>query len=196
MPAAAVMMGYDHRIVGGRAAGITTARPGRMASDRRGGIHRRRKRRFAPQCTPLREEDRAIFTLHFPADDLDRVRVRDIQPARVPNPSFYPYLQQLGFANLPNFTSMAAITFDDVVVSHVSFTPRLLFHELVHVVQYRLLGIEEFSRLYVQGFLRGASYDAIPLEMCAYELEDRFIGGGNPFSVAHEVESCIAEGRF
>ena len=48
---------------------------------------------------------------------------------------------------------MGAITFDDVVVFHEPLTPQLVFHELVHVTQYRLLGIEEFARLYVRGYL-------------------------------------------
>jgi hypothetical protein len=50
----------------------------------------------------------------------------------------------------------------------------LLFHELVHVEQYRKLGIPRFSELYVRGFLNGGSYEAIPLEVNAYSLEDRF----------------------
>ena len=48
-----------------------------------------------------------------------------------------------------------AITFDDVVVFHDPLTPQLIFHEMVHVVQYRLLGIDEFARLYVRGYLHG-----------------------------------------
>jgi hypothetical protein len=44
---------------------------------------------------------------------------------------------------LPDFAHMAAITFVDTVVSHEAFTSRLLFHELVHVVQYGKLGLQE-----------------------------------------------------
>ena len=50
----------------------------------------------------------------------------------------------------------------------------LLFDELVHVEQYRQLGILRFSELYVRGFLNGGSYEAIPLEVNAYSFEDRF----------------------
>ena len=38
--------------------------------------------------------------------------------------------------SLPDFADMAAITIVDAVVSHEPFTDRLLFQELVHVVQY------------------------------------------------------------
>ncbi len=33
-----------------------------------------------------------------------------------------------------------------------------LFHELVHVEQYRQLGVPRFSELYVRGFLSGGRY--------------------------------------
>jgi len=76
----------------------------------------------------------------------------------------------MGFdlAALPNFAFMAAITFVGTVVSHETVTDRLLFHELVHVVQYEKLGLSQFAAKYVSGFLSGGSYEAIPLEMNAY----------------------------
>jgi len=92
---------------------------------------------------------------------------------------------------------MAAITFYDIVVSHDVFSNGLLFHELVHVEQYRQLGLSRFSELYVGGFLKGGSYEAIPLEVNAYTLEGRF--EANPaqhFSVAEEVRRWVAEGRL
>jgi hypothetical protein len=52
---------------------------------------------------------------------------------RVSNPEFYPMLRNLGFKDLRDQSTMAAITFCDVVVSHEPFTSGLLFHELVHV---------------------------------------------------------------
>jgi hypothetical protein len=92
---------------------------------------------------------------------------------------------------------MAAITLCDVVVSHEGFSNGLLFHELVHVEQYRQLGITRFAELYVRGFLSGGSYQAIPLEVNAYSLGGRFESHPNEiFSVADEVERWIAEGRF
>ena len=127
--------------------------------------------------------------------DLQRIRV--IQPGqeRVPNPPFYAELKKLGFTGLPDFTSMGAITFDDVVVFHEPLTPQLIFHEMVHIVQYRLLGIDDFARLYVRGYLHGG-YDGTPLEVCAYELDGRFIMGSVGFDVEAEVRSWIVNGRF
>ena len=89
--------------------------------------------------------------------DLERIRVLQPGQERVPNPPFYEDLEKLGFTGLPDFTTMAAITFDDVVVFHDPLTPQLIFHEMVHVLQYRLLGIEEFARLYVRGICKAAT---------------------------------------
>jgi hypothetical protein len=128
---------------------------------------------------------------------LDGTRLLVLQGERVANPDFYPILRSLGFNNLPDQSAMAAITFCDVVVSHEPFSNGLLFHELVHVEQYRQLGIPRFAELYVRGFLNGGSYEAIPLEVNAYTLGGRFEQTpANRFSVADEVRRWIAEGRF
>jgi hypothetical protein len=54
------------------------------------------------------------------------------------------------------------------------FSDGLLFHEPVHVEQYRQLGIPRFSEFYVRGFLNGGSYEAIPLEVNAYSPKTTF----------------------
>jgi hypothetical protein len=105
----------------------------------------------------------------------------------------------MGFqaALLPNFANMAAITYVDTVVSRLPFTDRLLFHELVHAVQYQKLGLPTFAARYVTGFLTGGSYEAIPLEMNAYELDARFAAApAISFSVATEVQAWIDAGKF
>ena len=136
-----------------------------------------------------------LWSRFFSPVDLQRIRV--IQPGqeRVSNPPFYAQLEKLGFTGLPNFTTMGAITFDDLVVFHEPLTPQLIFHEMVHIVQYRLLGIDDFARLYVRGYLHGG-YDGTPLEVCAYELDGRFIMGSVGFNVEAEVRSWVVNGRF
>jgi hypothetical protein len=128
---------------------------------------------------------------------LEGVRLLVLQGEQVANPEFYQMLRTLGFRNLPDQAKMAAITFSDVVVSHEPFSDGLLFHELVHVEQYRQLGIPRFSELYVRGFLNGGSYEAIPLEVNAYTLEGRFESDPHrAFSVEDEVRRWAAEGRL
>jgi hypothetical protein len=154
---------------------------------------------FRCKTTPLSREQMAMLQPFFPASTLDAARVITLAVERVGNPPFYGALVQMGFepAALPDFSHMAAITFVDAVVSHEPFTYRLLFHELVHVVQYEKLGLPEFAAKYVRGFLSGGSYGAIPLEINAYELEARFADQpAKPFSVADEVQRWIETKRF
>ena len=132
---------------------------------------------------------------YFNSIDLGRVRVVQCDPLPIPDPPCAPLLRRLGFHFLGPSTA-AAITFDHVIASCVVLNPSLLFHELVHVVQFRLLGIIKFSRLYVRGFLSGGGYYGIPLEQCAYELERRFERERLPFDVENEVKSWIARKAF
>ena len=70
----------------------------------------------------------------------------------------------------------------------------LLFHELVHVVQYERLGPVRFLWRYLRGFVSGGfSYFRIPLEAHAYELQGRYLQDrGRAFSVSREVEARLA----
>jgi hypothetical protein len=104
----------------------------------------------------------------------------------------YSMAKLMGFRNLPDFSDMAAITFIDVVVSHHEFTDALLFHELVHVVQYAQLGVKDFAARFMNGFIQSGSYEDIPLEKQAHALESRFSqGSDNPFSVDDEVRRWL-----
>jgi hypothetical protein len=155
------------------------------------------REKYAPRAIPLCTQERAPLEPFFAREVLDNVRVLVLEDERVQNPEFYPMLRNLGFKNLPDQSTMAAITFCDVVVSHQPFSDGLLFHELVHVEQYRQLGISRFSQLYVRGFLNGGSYEAIPLEVNAYTVEGRFEANHHKrFSVEDEVRKWRAEGRL
>lgn len=67
----------------------------------------------------------------------------------------------------------------------------LLFHELVHLVQYEVLGRRRFASQYIGGWLRaGCRYRDIPLEVEAYHLTDRF-EAGEPFDVVAHVRARV-----
>jgi hypothetical protein len=153
--------------------------------------------KYAPNALALSAQQRAGLAAFFAPELLGHTRLLVLEGERVANPEFYPMLRELGFTNLPDQSAMAAITFYDVIVSHEPFSPRLLFHEFVHVEQYRQLGIPRFAQLYVRGFLDGGGYEAIPLERNAYALEDRFrTDPRRGFSVQEEVANWAAEGRL
>jgi hypothetical protein len=148
-----------------------------------------------PLAVPLSPEQRASLDGFFLPHVLE-TRLLVLTESRVVNPPFYVPLQRMGFTNLPNFSTMAAVTFCDVVVSHQPFSDGLLFHELVHVEQYRQLGIPRFAELYVRGFL-GGGYDGIPLEINAYDLDGRFERSPQArFSVADEVGAWVRDDKF
>jgi len=154
---------------------------------------------YRRRAMPLDRNQKEAVERFFPESTLDSARVLVLASERVCNPPFYGELLRMGFdrAILPDFTDMAAITFVDTVVSHVSFTDRLLFHELVHVVQYQKLGLEGFAVRYVNGFQVVPLYAPSPLEMNAHELDARFAAAPTrAFSVADEVQAWIDANKF
>jgi hypothetical protein len=155
------------------------------------------REKYAPRAVPLSVQQSTAMNGFFSPQLLNGTRLLVLKGERVANPDFYPMLRDLGFNNLPDQSTMAAITFCDVVVSHEAFSNGLLFHELVHVEQYRQLGIPRFSELYVGGFLNGGSYEAIPLEVNAYTLGGHFESKPQQvFSVEDEVKRWATEGRL
>jgi hypothetical protein len=152
-----------------------------------------------PHSAPLSKTEIGILQSFYRKATIERVRVRHVP--RIENPPFYEDLARAGVSIPLDFSQMAGITFDDTILigdlyAHAQPHISLLFHEMVHVVQYGLLGVDEFSRQYVQGWARnGFVYDAIPLEREAYKLQRRFEGTPQfVFSVEEIVETRL--GKF
>ena len=97
-----------------------------------------------------------------------------------------PPLSSMGLARLGAFERMhmAGITYFDTYFLRADHghDECVHFHELVHVVQWRLLGAEKFLALYADGLER-LGYRKSPLEVMAFEFQDRFEHGARPFSV-------------
>ena len=147
-----------------------------------------------PGAEPLSAERGLELERFFSPEVLRSVRMIR---GKATDPPFYRHLSARGIGNPPRFSAMAAVTFQDVVLHREALTPRLLFHELVHAVQYRQLGLEGFAERYVNGFLRGGSYPGIPLEKQAYELEARFAARpAEGFSVEQDVTERIRRREF
>ena len=96
----------------------------------------------------LNAEQRTAVEQFFDNELLELARVVVLTDRRVKNPRLYVALKALGFHNLPDFSTMAAITFENVVVSHGALAGGTLFHELVHAEQYRQLGVARFAELF------------------------------------------------
>lgn len=130
------------------------------------------------------------FAPFFEPGTLTSVRYRLVD--RIENPGFYDDLAEQGIDAPLDFSQMVGITFDNTIAIsrkklRRKYLTRLLFHECVHIAQYRHLGVEAFISRYVNGWAHnGYNYFLIPLERQAYELERRFVQG-EEFSVEDAV---------
>jgi len=110
--------------------------------------------------------------------------------SRVPMPP----LSAMGLDRFSDFEQMDAggITYLDtyfVRADHVR-DESLHFHELVHVIQWRLLGPEKFLALYADGLER-FGYRKSPLEVIAFQLQHRFQREAKPFSVEAACQKLV-----
>ena len=139
----------------------------------------------------------AALSGFFEKGTLDRTRIRHVPS--IENPPFYKEFEEAGEAFPLDFTVWAAITFGDVILVNGEQVPgppshSVVFHEMVHVVQYDELGIHEFARRYVTPFVQSRfNYMSIPLESVAFDLQGRFEErSGDPFSAEEEIRSRIS----
>ena len=107
-----------------------------------------------------------------------------------------PPLSAMGLDRFSDFEQMdaAGITYLDTyfVRADQAHSESLHFRELVHVIQWRLLGPERFLAVYADGLER-AGYRNSPLEAMAYSLQERFDHEAQPFSVEAVCQSLIRE---
>jgi hypothetical protein len=128
----------------------------------------------------------------FSPDLLGGARLVVLDQEPLVHPRFYALMQRLAGGTLVEASEMKAITFFDTIVSQGPCSTQTLFHELVHVEQFRQLGIPAFTELYVRGFVRCGSYGHIPIEHHAYELERRFTEEpAKTFLVTDEVAAWV-----
>ena len=143
-------------------------------------------RRFHPLGRALHPVEREPMLGYFEESLLSDVRIHQLETWSAMIPLHLP--------------RMAAITLGDTIVLARGIPTtgpewsRLLFHELVHVVQYRLLGIDEFAARYLGGWVgTGFRYLRIPLEQDVRELEIRIVEHPTErFPVLAEVEKQLA----
>jgi len=110
---------------------------------------------------------------YFPDAVLQSARV--VTVAKVP----FPPIVDMGLTEFADLSQMAlsGVTYDDLVFVHQSLrTERVHFHELVHVVQWRTLGVDRFLLTYGAGVLEHG-YAHSPLEAITYDLQSDFDRG-------------------
>ncbi len=101
----------------------------------------------------------------------------------------FPPLTDMG---LREFRDMENRQFDGITYKDTFFVNRLRqteslhFHELIHVIQWERLGVDNFLLAYGAGLLSG--YRNSPLEQMAYSLQDGFSRGVLPPNVVEVVQ--------
>ena len=151
------------------------------------------RQRFSAGALSLTRSQRSKVGSFFLPQVLDAARVLMLYGESIENPPYYPFLAEMGFPSLPDFSGMYVITFRDVVVTRMQLADSSLFIELVHAEQYRQLGVLRFWQLYLSEFFSRPSI-ATALQSHAYYLESKF--SRNPeqrFSVADEVADWVTK---
>ncbi len=158
---------------------------------------REQRERFLATGASLSDHQKALMWPYFSPKTLERVKIAELEDARVPNPPFYDKARALGFVDLPEVTHMPGLAFIDVMVFNESPTLRSLFHTLVHAVQFELLGLERYCDLFVRSFVKTKLYFSVPLEVHAFSLESKFLGSpAQRFSVEEQVGLWIRQKRY
>lgn len=158
-----------------------------------------RRDKYRSAGRKLEEHERDELKNFFGPEILHKTRIK-----RVPiieNPDFYAALSKMGIPEPMDLTTAAGITYIDTVliseryVTHQSQWLPLIFHELVHIVQYEVLGVQKFMEQYVFGWANhGFSYASIPLEKDAFDLASKYESNRKlGFSVIDEVRIGLAE---
>ncbi len=153
-----------------------------LVENRRAWVQAQRdhQRRSARKLTL---SEKVALSPFFENRTLDIARVKRVP--LIENPGFY----------VDDFTNSRGIAFMDTILVSDRYCPSteplvpVLFHELVHVVQYGLLGRDAFVERYVSGWAEnGQDHFRIPMESHAYALQARYEANPlQPFSVEAEV---------
>lgn len=126
--------------------------------------------------------------LFYSNDLLARAKVVFVEKCPVPP------LSSIGLNQFADFENMEAsgITYLDTyfILKHEAKRESLHFHELVHVIQWQILGAERFLAFYAEG-LEKQGYRDSPLEVMAYDHEARFNVNVQPYSVEFEVRQQL-----
>jgi len=142
----------------------------------------------APVAKPVATFNFPRLCQYYSAELLARAKVVLVDKCPVPP------LSSFGLGQFEDFENMhpEGITYLDTyfVRRPLAVQESLHFHELVHVVQWQILGVERFLALYAGG-LETESYRDSPLEVMAYNQEARFRGDTAPYAVETELRQQL-----
>ena len=144
----------------------------------------------APSARPVLSYGFSRLPAYYTPHRLTQTKVTEVD--RVP----VPPLSTFGLSQFRDFEELQAdgITYLDTyfVRREAARRESLHFHELVHAVQWRILGPERFLALYADG-LEKFGYRDGPLEVMAYDLQAQFDMRPQPFDAETAVKRQLQE---
>jgi hypothetical protein len=120
----------------------------------------------------------------FPAEFLETSKIVPVDRVT------FPPVESFG---LSEFAPLHEMEFEGITFKNTIFVRRdrkyegLYFHELVHVVQWARLGVDDFLLAYAAG-LAQQSYRDTPLEDMAYNLQAKFEAGTLEGGLVQQIE--------
>jgi len=154
---------------------------------------------FLPFSVPLDQEQKTHLGPFFSGEILDRARIADASQSgqTIPYPPFYETVRAGGERVVPDAAHLSAIAFVDVIVFNRTPTLRTIFHNLVHVTQFALLGEERVFRGYFETLNEVGLWMVVPYEEQAYQMDARFTRDPTDvFSVEAEIQEWARQGRY
>jgi hypothetical protein len=155
--------------------------------------------KYHPLSDPLSELVKVKLRPFFPAEILDRLRIKRVSLTgeTIPYPPFYERVRAGGSRVVPDAAHMTAIPFLDVALFNREPTLRTVFHTLVHVTQFTVVGLERVMNGYFQALNESGLWMVVPYEEQAYTLDARYTtNSADIFSVEAEVREWLRNGKF
>jgi hypothetical protein len=160
---------------------------------------RQQREKYRPSAIPLTPDQTAALQSFFPSDVLSNSRILDVSQTgeTIPYPPFYARVRAGGSRVVPEAAHMTAMPFFDVTVFNRAPTLRTLFHNLVHVAQFAVLGAERVMESYFHVLNETGLWMVAPVEEQAYQLDARYTKDPTDvFSVADEIQEWLRCGKY
>jgi hypothetical protein len=155
--------------------------------------------KYHPLSEPLSESIKDKLRPFFSTEILDRLRLKHVAPTgeAIPYPPFYERVRAGGSRVVPDAAHMTAMPFLDVALFNREPTLRTVFHTLVHVTQFSVVGLERVMKGYFQVLNESGLWMVVPYEEQAYQLDARYTKDpADVFSVEAEVREWLRNGKF
>lgn len=160
---------------------------------------KQQREKYYPISDPLSEPVKSKLRPFFAVPVLDGLRIKDISRTgeTIPYPPFYERVRAGGARVVPDAAHMTAIPFVDAAVFNRQPTLRTVFHTLVHVTQFSILGLQRVIEGYFQTLNESGLWMVVPYEEQAYKLDARYTKDPfDIFSVEAEIREWLQNGKF